>query len=382
MAAPAWLASRVRARMLAAAAEGWSNSKAGLALDLENFGDGLEADAGNAGLREATGRLGRELDRHAGTSRRWETAKAVFPPALEWFFFMSLAGLALFAGGAGGAGDAGVQESPVAGGAAGLLPFGALLLLLYRPIREWARNHPVYALGNGAFLSLGNLQATLEAYPLRGPRPQSPSGLVTAEGVRFGYGEGDSVFADFDMALDPGELTWVTGRNGAGKSTLLKLIADIEPPQSGRLLLPPGLDFAYLPQRAFLGPGFGEWLRGFRTARPEAWRELDSILGVEAITAKAGGDGRWEGLSGGEKQRLALARVFASEAGYLLLDEPTTWLTASDRERVLGDLLAIWRRPRADGSIRGGALVSHEPFLGEFCARSLRLETPRAEAVA
>jgi hypothetical protein len=64
------------------------------------------------------------------------------------------------------------------------------------------------------------------------------------------------------------------------------------------------------------------------------------------------------------------------------LDEPTTWLTANDRERILGDLLAFWRRPRADGTRRGGALVSHEPFLGEFCARTVRLEASRAGVAA
>jgi ABC-type lipoprotein export system ATPase subunit len=85
----------------------------------------------------------------------------------------------------------------------------------------------------------------------------------------------------------------------------------------------------------------------------------------------ARGEGfRPEALSGGQRQRLALARVFASDSPCLLLDEPTTGLAAGDRERILGDLLA-WRKERPG---TGAVLVSHEPFLGEFCGATLRLD--------
>jgi ABC-type multidrug transport system fused ATPase/permease subunit len=410
LALPAALASRLRAGMLAAAGGRWSESKAALSVAAEDFAEGLESQAGNGRLAEAAARLGSGLDRHARRARAWETAKAVFPPALEWFFFMALAALALWTSGSDVSGSGGAMTS----GPLGLLPFGALLLLMYRPIREWARNYPIYLMGDRAWQSLGRLQSALEAFPVRAPREASPTGSIRLEGLRFGYsgssgsspgGAGRSadplVFAGLDLDIDPGELTWIAGRNGAGKSTLLKLLAGIEQPLEGSLFMPAGWPqaaFAYLPQKAFLEPDWNAWAMEFRAARPEDWNRLDRILGLSPILAKGrgkhgkenGGGGRNEnengvaapaGLSGGERQRLCLARVFASDAAYLLLDEPTTWLTAGDRERVLGDLLAFWRRPDDRGRPRGGALVSHEPFLGEFCSRTVRMDGQPAAGV-
>jgi ABC-type multidrug transport system fused ATPase/permease subunit len=368
LALPAWLGGRWKSRRLGASAEGLNRARQGLTAGLEAFAEGLESEAGNGRLDGAASRLGEGLDAHGARARDWEMAKALFPPALEWICFMSLAGLAWAAGARG-----------PAVGPEGLLPFGALLILLYRPIREWARHHPAYALGKRAFAALVNLQVTLEAFPRRCPRPPAPGGGVNLERVAFGYGPAP-VFYGLDLRLEPTEFAWITGRNGTGKSTLLKLIAGIEEPSGGRILGPGGAGAcAYLAQRAYVEPDYAAWARAYRAAHPDAWRELDGILGLERLLAK----GDWEsgavpGLSGGERQRLCLARVFASRASFLLLDEPTTWLTAGDRERILGDLLAFWRRPRPDGGRRGGALVSHEPFLGEFCARTVHLDALRA----
>lgn len=371
LALPAWLAGRWKSRRLGAAADARNRSAPALAAHLESFAESLESGAGNGRLDVAAARLSEGLEAHAERARAWDSARALFPPLLEWFCFMALAGMAWAAGGDGrGAGPA------------ALLPFGALLALLYRPVREWARHHPAYALGNRAFADLGHLQSALEAFPRRAPRAAVPGGGVAFERVAFGYGAAP-VFYGLDLRLDGGELAWITGRNGAGKSTLLKLIAGIEEPSGGRILGPGGgRPCAYLPQRAFVEPDYADWARAFAAAHPEAWRELDGILGLEPLLAKAGADGLFAGLSGGERQRLCLGRVFASPAAFLLLDEPTTWLTAADRERILGDLLAFWRRPRADGSRRGGALVSHEPFLGEFCARTVPLAALRAGVTA
>jgi ABC-type transport system involved in cytochrome bd biosynthesis fused ATPase/permease subunit len=379
LAVPAWLGGRWKSRRLGAAAEGLNRARLGLTAELEAFAEGLESEAGNGRLGGAASRLGEGLEAHAARARAWEMARALFPPVLEWICFMALAALAWVAG-----------ELGPAAGPEGLLPFGALLILLYRPIREWARHHPAYALGKRASADLVNLQVTLEGFPRRRPRPAAPGGGVAVESLAFGYGPAP-VFYGLGLRLEAAELTWITGRNGTGKSTLLKLIAGIEEPSGGRILGPGGAaPCAYLPQRAYVEPDYAAWARAFRAAHPDEWRELDGILGLERLLAKAGWEdgaapgasaregGRVPGLSGGERQRLCLARVFASRAAYLLLDEPTTWLTAGDRERILGDLLAFWRRPRPDGSYRGGALVSHEPFLGEFCARTLHLDALRA----
>ncbi|MEO7778266.1 MAG: ABC transporter ATP-binding protein [Fibrobacteria bacterium] len=388
LAVPAVLASRLRADMLAASGSRWIASKADLAIATEAFADGLESAAGNGGLAEAADRQGKGMSGHSRKTHAWETAKALFPPALEWFFFMALAVLAWTAQ-TTGASPTGASPTGAIGrggweGALDLMPFGALLLLMYRPIREWARNYPLYLLGSRSWESLRSLQVTLEAFPVRCARPASELGNISLAGIRFGYqSDGDAearpVLDGLDLEIDPGELTWISGRNGAGKSTLLKLLAGIETPESGQIRFPghwtePAI--AYLPQKPFLATDWAVWAAGYAEVHPREWKALDGILGLERMLERIGaaGGGIAKGLSGGERQRLCLARVFASPAAYLLADEPTTWLTAGDRERILGDLLAFWRRPIAGRARRGAALVSHEPFVGEFCARTVRVE--------
>lgn len=391
LALPVLWISRLRSASLAATADRWSSSAEGLAREVEAFALGLEGDAGNGRLAETAARLSEAGARHEGRARGWEMSKALFPPVLEWLFFAALAALLASAAGAG---------DGAAGWAASLLPFGALLLLLYRPMREWARAYPARLPGDRAWRAYRTLYDTLSALPPR--RPPRPSGgrLAEAAGLRFGYGAAAPVFSGLDLELDPSALTWIPGPNGSGKSTFLKLLAGIEAPQGGEIRLPRSLlacprPFAYLPQRAVLEPDYPEWALRFSRERPGDWAALDGILGFGALLAKAGSPGPGTGdagegedastaarawgdsLSGGERQRLCLARVFAAPAGCLLLDEPTTWLAAGDRERIMGDLLAWWRRDPG----RGAVLVSHEPFLGEFCSRTLRLAdgAPRPE---
>jgi ABC-type transport system involved in cytochrome bd biosynthesis fused ATPase/permease subunit len=374
LAVPALLVSRFRARTLEAAARRWSDSQSDAAVAVEEFAEGLESFVGNGGLSAGAARLSESLRRHERQSRRWENSRAIFPPALEWFFFAALAGLFW------------LVTALHAAGPASLLPFAALLLLLYRPIREWARNFPVYLLGEGSWKDLLGLEGSLRALPPRRLAGAAPGETLVLRGIRFGYspgfgrGPGRQILDGFDLQLDAGALTLVSGPNGAGKSTLLKLIAGVESQQQGALLLPARItSFGYLPQRVFVEPLFREWLAAFGKENPAAWERLDGILGLESIMRKAGGGRAWaSGLSGGERQRLGLGRVFASGAQYLLLDEPTTFLAAGDRERILGELLDLWKGGETP---RGALIVSHEPFLAEFCSRTVRIESGIASAL-
>jgi ABC-type multidrug transport system fused ATPase/permease subunit len=392
MAIPALLVSRLRTGTLAKAGKGWEGSQAELAKAVEDFSEGAETQVGNGRLSQAVSQMEGSLSRHASVCGNWEMAKAIFPPALEWFFFMVLAGLAGlvttpslrgFLGegisfGLGGEKDIGYL---------GLLPFGALLLLLYRPIREWARYYPTSHLGNQAWIQLCHLEKNLQAYPLRESFACGETGNIQLKGIHFGYQaspfekSAQPVFGALDLDLAPQEITWITGRNGSGKSTLLKLLAGIERAPSGDIFFPRVLlawerPIGYLSQRAIIESDWLPWSREFKTASPDIWQSLNAILGIEAILRKSIDLG---GLSGGERQRLCLARTFASPCGYLLLDEPTTWLSANDRESIIGDLLTLWRsQPLQSGygnlAPRGACIVSHEPFLSEFCTRTIHLE--------
>lgn len=142
--------------------------------------------------------------------------------------------------------------------------------------------------------------------------------------------------------------TAILGPNGAGKSTLLRLLAGLAAPVGGRVeidgtavhALPPrdrARRIAYVPQNARLPAGFTvEAL----VAQGRFAHGHDADGAVEAALAAADlhalRSRRVETLSGGEAQRVLLARAFAQQAGWLLLDEPLAHLDLAQRHAVLG----------------------------------------------
>ena len=126
------------------------------------------------------------------------------------------------------------------------------------------------------------------------------------------------MFRGLSLELDPGETTWIHGPNGSGKSTLLKLLAGVEFPDGGRILLPDALlgapaPFAFLPQRAVIEPDWPDWAERFARERPAEWERLDALLGLSPLRERARGrDARaWaEALSGGSKGWVGTGRPF------------------------------------------------------------------------
>jgi iron complex transport system ATP-binding protein len=257
-----------------------------------------------------------------------------------------------------------------------------LLLLAYRPLREAARQYPLATAGGRAEADLGTLLAEWSTRPPRALPETDPSGRITARDVTFGYEAAQPVLKNLSVSFGADRITGLTGPNGAGKTTLLRLISTAEIPDGGRILWPEALrarGVAYMPQRAWPGHDWAGWAVTLRASRPDDWRALDDLLGLERLTARAAHP---ETLSGGERQRMTLARVLASDAAYLLLDEPTTALPADERERVFRGALEFWTSRGAsdadDGGSkprRGALIVSHEPFLEKLCDTVVRLES-------
>ncbi len=157
--------------------------------------------------------------------------------------------------------------------------------------------------------------------------------LVNVKSVEKGYGS-RSVLRDITLGIAAGERIGVVGQNGGGKSTLLALIAGVESPDAGALTRAGDVNVALLGQRDELDERstIREILVGERAehewAGDSAFRDvLDGLMGGVALSLFARGiDTPIAGLSGGERRRVALARLLLDPPELLLLDEPTNHL--------------------------------------------------------
>lgn len=173
---------------------------------------------------------------------------------------------------------------------------------------------------------------------IRFPDP-APCGKtpMMATGLSKSYGSLE-VFSAVDLAIDRGSKVVVLGLNGAGKTTLLRLLAGEEQPDEGRIVHGHGLRIGYYAQEHETLDVHASVLENMVSAsghlnETEARKILGSFLFSGDDVYKPAGV-----LSGGEKTRLALARLVVSSANVLLLDEPTNNLDPASREEILAAL--------------------------------------------
>ena len=190
------------------------------------------------------------------------------------------------------------------------------------------------------------------------PDPPSPSGAPMIDLQRISARwEDRPVLREVDLAVRPGELVALMGRNGSGKTTLLRLLAGLHRPQSGRYLLA-GRDgtqlhpaeiaqtVGYLPQNPS-ALFFAETLReelAFTIAHQQG-PTLDPDETLASLGLGHAAERNPRDLSGGERERAALAAVLVGAPRVLLLDEPTRGMDA-ERKRAL---VTILTRLRAEG---------------------------------
>jgi NitT/TauT family transport system ATP-binding protein len=169
------------------------------------------------------------------------------------------------------------------------------------------------------------------------------------------HGDGSvlHVLEDISFQAESGELICILGRSGCGKSTLLKIVAGFIPPSSGRVVLKdkpvqgPGPDRCVIFQEDALFPwltvqeniAFGLRGRGLdKKSGAEAVERYLSLVGLNEFRNYLPGE-----ISGGMKQRVALARVLILKPEILLMDEPFASLDAQSREEMQNLLLSLWQ---------------------------------------
>jgi NitT/TauT family transport system ATP-binding protein len=193
-----------------------------------------------------------------------------------------------------------------------------------------------------------------------GDRPTTtPEPSIVARGISHAFavagGGALPVLAGVDLQIAPGEIVSLIGPNGSGKSTLLRILGGLLTPTSGTVDLcgervaGPAARAAYVFQDPRLLPWrdtarnvalpleYAGWSAAHRRDRVAELVDLVGLRGFERA--------RPHELSGGMRQRAAIARALALEPSVLLLDEPFSALDALTRERFDADLAGVWRSP-------------------------------------
>jgi ATP-binding cassette, subfamily C, bacterial CydD len=255
----------------------------------------------------------------------------------------------------------------------GNMPFEAAFLVLllapefYKPLRELGVHRHAGMEGSAAAERIFEILST--PVPVRqGSATQEPitDGIAIAfSGVGYTYPASDhAALSDLTLTLEAGTRTALVGRSGAGKSTLVNLLMRFVDPDSGTISAN-GAEITSLPAKTWreyvaLVPQrphlfYGSVLENISLARPEASREeveMAAELAGAAEFIQRLPDGystqigeRGARLSGGEAQRIAIARAFLKDAPVLVLDEPTSSLDP-ESERLIQSALDRLARDR------------------------------------
>lgn len=211
---------------------------------------------------------------------------------------------------------------------------------------------------------------------------------------RFREGEREQVVLDgIDLDIRRGETVALRGRSGSGKSTLLNLIGGIDAPDTGSVTVA-GIDLTGLTEHErtlFRREHIGFVYQSFnlvptlnvadnvrlvlelnKVPRAQASKRINALL--EAVGLADRGDSFPDVLSGGEQQRIAIARALAHEPAVLLADEPTGNLDDATAEGVLGLLDKL-----VHDSGRTMLIATHSQHVASHCNRVLELHNGKIE---
>jgi putative ATP-binding cassette transporter len=184
--------------------------------------------------------------------------------------------------------------------------------------------------------------------------------------------DGKAVVNDAEVAIMPGEKVLVAGESGTGKSTLVRAIAGLWPWGEGDIEVQREANLFLLPQRPYVP--IGTLRRAANYPEPAESRSVEEIakafekVGLGHLAERLEEEGPWgQTLSGGEKQRLAFARIFLHRPDIIVLDEATSALDPRSQDR----LMALLSKELEKSTV---VSVGHRPELEAFHSRKIILE--------
>ena len=204
-----------------------------------------------------------------------------------------------------------------------------------------------------------------------------------------GGGHRVDILTDIDLTIPDGQFVAVTGPSGSGKTTLLSLIAGLDGPTSGAIVIDQeditklnedelallrGRRFGFIFQDFHLIPTLTALENVILSAElngtASAHKKSQDLLGVVGLEDRL--HHYPSQLSGGEQQRLSLARAFVNEPDIVLADEPTGNLDSKNSEHIIGLITELHRVKKATV-----VLVTHEAHIAERAQRVLTLADGR-----
>lgn len=179
------------------------------------------------------------------------------------------------------------------------------------------------------------------------------SEVIKIENAVFGY-RGKPVLSINDLSIRKGDFLGIVGANGSGKSTLIKTIIGLLKPLGGKIRKERAARFGYVMQRQLLDTSYPVTVKDIilmgrygrvgilRRIQKEDYKKVDEAIHLAGISGLE--NKRCSEISGGQLQRVLIARTLVSEPDVLFLDEPTNDLDIKGESEILGLIKGIWKK--------------------------------------